>query len=137
VRERSPVVSFIAADSAGRRRTADSERIPALLSLDDFGSSVERATQGQVLWRVRVKVAGGRWKLRTAVGLVREDSCCLKAAARKFLHITQGMTGENSRATARLLVPRLTFGVGHAAPGTDGPLEACPRKVEGMASIGP
>jgi hypothetical protein len=36
-----------------------SERTPgALLSSDDYGSSVEREAQGQVLWRVRVKVAG-------------------------------------------------------------------------------
>jgi hypothetical protein len=39
-------------------RTAVLERIPALLSSDNYGSSVEREAQGQVLWRVRVKVAG-------------------------------------------------------------------------------
>jgi hypothetical protein len=50
---------------------ASKPRLGALLSSDDFGSSVEREAHGQVLWRVRVKVAGGRWELRTAVGLVK------------------------------------------------------------------
>ena len=34
-------------------RTAVLERIPALLSSDDFGSSVEREAVRQVLWRVQ------------------------------------------------------------------------------------
>jgi hypothetical protein len=42
LRKRSSVVSSIAVASAGRRRAAVSERIPALLSSDDYGSSVER-----------------------------------------------------------------------------------------------
>jgi hypothetical protein len=42
LRERSSVVPSIAVASAGRRRAAVSERIHALLSSDDYGSSVER-----------------------------------------------------------------------------------------------
>jgi hypothetical protein len=37
---------------------AAKRRLGALLSSDDFGSRVEREAQGQVLWRVRVKLAG-------------------------------------------------------------------------------
>ena len=35
-------------------------RLGALLSSDDFGSSVERKAHGQVLWPVRMKVAEGK-----------------------------------------------------------------------------
>ena len=41
-----------------RRRWRQQRTRGALLSSDDFGSSVERRARGQVLWRVRVKVAG-------------------------------------------------------------------------------
>jgi len=45
-----------------RLRTAVSERIPALLSSDDFGSSVVRETRGQVLSGACLQDAvGTRW----------------------------------------------------------------------------
>ena len=40
LRERSPVVPSMVVTSVSRLRTAVSERIPALLSSDDYGSSV-------------------------------------------------------------------------------------------------
>ena len=40
-----------------RLRTAVLERIPALLSSDDFRSSVEREAHGQVLWRACMQMA--------------------------------------------------------------------------------
>jgi hypothetical protein len=43
-------------------------RLGALLSSDDFGSSVEREAQGQVLWRVQHEGCWRKWELRTAVG---------------------------------------------------------------------
>jgi hypothetical protein len=52
-------------------RTAVLERIPALLSSDDCGSSVEREAQGQVLWRVQHEGCWRKWELRAAVALVR------------------------------------------------------------------
>src|SRR5829696_9288981 len=46
------LVPSTAATAVRLLRTAVSERIPALLSSDDFGSRVEREAHGQVLWRV-------------------------------------------------------------------------------------
>jgi hypothetical protein len=89
LREHSPLVSFDSSCFVSRLGTAVLERIPALLSSDDFGSSVEREAHGQVLWRVRVKVAGERWKLRTAVGLVRAGELLSKSGSLEVLHVTQ------------------------------------------------
>src|SRR5215216_3864559 len=46
-----------AAGAIRRLGTPVSERIPALLSSDDYGSSVERAAHGQLLWRVQTVAA--------------------------------------------------------------------------------
>jgi hypothetical protein len=62
-------------------------RLGTLLSSDDFGSSVERAAHGQVLWRVRVKVAGeGGTCGRLWVGK-GQDSCCLAILGRRLLDV--------------------------------------------------
>ena len=42
----------MAITSVGRLRTAVLERIPELLPLDDYGSSVERRPERQVSWQV-------------------------------------------------------------------------------------
>src|SRR5215218_181411 len=43
----------------------------ALLSSDDYGPSVEREAQGQVLWRVQHEGCWRKWELRAAVALVK------------------------------------------------------------------
>ena len=50
LRGRSPVVSFNGGCFREGLRTAVLERIPALLSSEDFGSSVRREAHGQVSW---------------------------------------------------------------------------------------
>src|SRR5215216_5985264 len=52
----------------------------ALLSSDDFGSSVEREAQGQVLWRVQHEGCWRKWELRAAVALVRAGQLLCGAA---------------------------------------------------------
>jgi hypothetical protein len=57
----------IAAAPVSRLRMAVSERIPALLSSDDYGSSVERVAHGQVLWRVHMRAADASAERRGCV----------------------------------------------------------------------
>jgi hypothetical protein len=52
LRQRSPVVSFNGGCFREGLRTAVLERIPGLLSSDDYGSSVERRPERQVSWQV-------------------------------------------------------------------------------------
>jgi hypothetical protein len=49
-------------------RIAVLERIPALLSSDDLGSSVEREAYGQVLWRVQQRAVLWRAEVSMRAG---------------------------------------------------------------------
>jgi hypothetical protein len=61
-------MSSIAATPVSRLRMAVSERIPALLSSDDFGSSVDREAVRQVLWRVQQRAVLWRAEVSMHVG---------------------------------------------------------------------
>jgi hypothetical protein len=65
-----------AAGAIRRLGTPVSERIPALLSSDDFGSSVERAGHGQVLWRCVRAAAGASGERRSDWELERRMPLC-------------------------------------------------------------
>jgi hypothetical protein len=65
LQECSSAISLIAVASARRRRTAVLQRIPTLLSSDDYGSRVGLAGAGQVLWQLKAE-----WRLRVLGGVV-------------------------------------------------------------------
>src|SRR4030095_12833965 len=68
LRKRFSLVCFDRGASMCRLRIAVSDHIPALLSSENFGSSVERAGHGQVLWRCIRAAAGASGERRSDWG---------------------------------------------------------------------